>query len=77
MFTYERPAGADQYVLGLRSLDDFDGGAEPVVLFDPAVGSTDAAVAIDWFEPSLDGSTVALGVSEGGTENSTLRVLCS
>ena len=34
-------------------------------------------MAIDWFEPSPDGSMVALGVSEGGTENSTLRVLAS
>ena len=76
VFTSERLTGADQYVLALRSLSSLDVlDAPPVVLFDPAIGSADAAVAIDWFEPSPDGSMVALGVSEGGTENSTLQVL--
>ncbi len=76
VFTFERPPGADQYVLALRALDAIDSiDTAPVVLFDPAVGSADAAVAIDWFQPSPDGSMVALGVSEGGTENSTLQVL--
>lgn len=73
VFTYERLAGADQFVLAVRSLDTIDAAA--AVLFDPAAGSADAAVAVDWFEPSPDGSLVAFGVSEGGTENSTLRVL--
>ena len=31
VFTYERSAGADQYVLGLRSLDDFDAPPRRVV----------------------------------------------
>ncbi len=80
VFTYERLAGADQYVLALRSLDairssEATPGESPVVLFDPALGAVDGAVAVDWFEPSPDGTMVALGVSEGGTENSTLRVL--
>ena len=35
----------------------------------------DAAVAIDWFHPSADGAFVAYGLSEGGTENSTLHVM--
>ena len=73
VFTYERLAGADQFVLALRSLDAID--AASTVLFEPAAGSADAAVAVDWFHPSPDGSLVAFGVSEGGTENSTLRVL--
>ena len=86
VFTSERLAGADQYVLALRSLDAIESSdaspvessppeSQPIVLFDPALGAADAAVAIDWFEPSPDGTMVALGVSEGGTENSTLRVL--
>ncbi len=74
VFTSERLAGADQYVLGL-ALARRRSRSSPVVLFDPALGAADAAVAIDWFEPSPDGTMVALGVSEGGTENSTLRVL--
>ncbi len=73
VFTSERPAGNDQYVLALRSLDAIE--SSPTILFDPALGAADAAVAIDWFEPSPDGTMVAVGVSEGGTENSTLRVL--
>ncbi|MGH9134620.1 MAG: prolyl oligopeptidase family serine peptidase [Ilumatobacteraceae bacterium] len=49
--------------------------AAPVVLVDPAAGAADAAVAVDWFFTSPDGSLVAYGVSEGGTEDSVLRVI--
>ena len=34
-----------------------------------------AAVAIDWFEASSDGSQVAIGTSEGGDELSVLRLI--
>ena len=44
---------------------------------DPAVGTADSANAIDWFEASPDGSLVAVGTSEGGSEHSVLRVLAS
>jgi prolyl oligopeptidase len=37
--------------------------------------AADAAVAIDWYHPSHDGSLVAYGLSEGGTENSVLHVM--
>ena len=37
--------------------------------------AADGAVAIDWFHPSNDGSLVAYGLSEGGTENSVLHVM--
>jgi prolyl oligopeptidase len=40
------------------------------VLVDPA-----AAGAIDWYAPSPDGRHVAYGVSQGGSEDSTLHVL--
>jgi prolyl oligopeptidase len=69
----ERPAGAEQFLLTRRSAVSPD--TEPVVLLDPAAGVADAANAIDWFEASNDGSLVAVGTSEGGTENSVLRVL--
>ena len=49
----------------------------PVVLLDPAAGVADAANAVDWFEASADGALVAVGTSEGGTEDSVLRVLDS
>jgi prolyl oligopeptidase len=73
LFCLERPGGAEQFVLTRRSAVDPD--AAPVVLLDPAAGVADAANAIDWFEASDDGSLVAVGTSEGGTENSVLRVL--
>ena len=45
------------------------------MLVDPAVGTADAANAVDWFDASADGALVAVGTSEGGTEDSVLRVL--
>ena len=45
------------------------------MLLDPAVGTADSANAVDWFEASADGSLVAVGTSEAGSEHSVLRVL--
>ncbi|HSB85869.1 MAG TPA: prolyl oligopeptidase family serine peptidase [Ilumatobacteraceae bacterium] len=73
LFVLERAAGADQFALVLRSAVDND--EPPRVLLDPAQRAADGAVAIDWFEPSTDGALVAIGLSEGGTEQSTLSVL--
>jgi prolyl oligopeptidase len=73
LFVLERPAGADQFLLTVRSADD---AAEPArTLLDPATASADGASAIDWYAPSPDGSLIAVGVSEGGTERSTLRII--
>lgn len=73
LFVLERGRGADQFALVLRSASDAT--VAPRMLLDPAGAATDAAVAIDWYSPSPDGSQVALGLSEGGTENSVLRIL--
>ncbi len=73
LFVLERPAGAEQFVLSRRS--STDAAMAPTTLLDPASGAADAAVAIDWFEADDDGSLVAVGTSEGGTEESVLRVL--
>ncbi|MEA3185082.1 MAG: prolyl oligopeptidase [Ilumatobacteraceae bacterium] len=73
LFVLDRAAGADQFALILRS--SVDRAAPHTVLLDPARRAADAAVAIDWYEPSPDGSLVAIGLSEGGTENSTLSVI--
>jgi prolyl oligopeptidase len=73
LFVLERGRGADQFALVMRSA--LDAGAPARMLFDPAALAADGAVAIDWFHPSPDGSVVALGLSEGGTENSTLHLL--
>ena len=71
--TMERRTGEQQASLVVRSATAAD--APPLVLVDPAAGAADAAVAIDWFFVSPDGSLVAYGVSEGGTESSVLRVI--
>ncbi len=73
LFVLERAAGADQYSLVLRSAVDPTVPAR--TLIDPAALAADAAVAIDWFQPSPDGKVVAYGLSEGGSENSVLHVM--
>ena len=73
LFTLERGGGREQFVLVVRPVDDLD--APPRVLVDPAGLAGDAAVALDWFYPSVDGSRVAYGLSEGGDERSVLHVL--
>jgi prolyl oligopeptidase len=73
LFVLERFADAEQFALVLRSA--IDPTAPPITLVDPALLAADAAVAIDWFEPSPDGALVAYGTSEAGTEDSVLKVL--
>ncbi len=73
LFVLQRAAGADQFALVLRSAVDREAPAR--TLLDPAQRAADGAVAIDWYEPSPDGSLVAVGLSEGGTEQSTLSVI--
>ena len=45
------------------------------VLLDPNALSTDGTVALDWWAPSWDGRLLAHGLSERGSEDSTLRVM--
>jgi prolyl oligopeptidase len=73
LIVLERAAGADQHALYLRSATDPT--APGRLLLDPAAGVADAAMAIDWFEADDTGTTIALGLSEGGTEDSQLRLL--
>jgi prolyl oligopeptidase len=73
LVTMERRTGEQQASLVVRSAAS--AGATRLVLVDPAAGAADAAVAVDWFSTSPEGSLVAYGVSEGGTENSVLRVI--
>ena len=75
LFLLERGAGEQQASLVVRSLSD--PGGRRSLLIDPAADAHDAAVAIDWFFPSTDGELVAVGISEGGTENSVLRLVRS
>lgn len=73
LFLLERRPGADQFALVVRSASDPT--VEPRLLLDPAAMAHDGAVAIDWYHPDHDGNRVAVGLSEGGTEESVLHVL--
>ena len=73
VFSLERGGGQKQLSLVVRPVDEPAAAAR--LLVDPAALSADAATAIDWYHPSLDGRLVAYGVSEGGDERSVLRVL--
>ena len=71
-YFYQRQDGRlDQPVLVVRTGVD---GQERTIL-DPNVLSASGLVALDWWYPSDDGRLLAFGVSEGGTELSTLHVL--
>jgi len=52
-----------------------DDGRARRVLLDPAVLPGPEYSSLDWFVPSPDGRLVACGVSQGGSEQSTLRVV--
>lgn len=69
-FYQKRSGDQEQPVLYVR-----EGRQAPdLVLLDPAVLSPDATTALDWFYPSADGRLLAYGLSEGGSEQSTLHV---
>jgi prolyl oligopeptidase len=52
-----------------------DDGRARRVLLDPAVLPGPEHSSLDWFVPSPDGRLVACGISQGGSEQSTLRVI--
>ncbi|MGH7723874.1 MAG: prolyl oligopeptidase family serine peptidase [Candidatus Eiseniibacteriota bacterium] len=49
-------------------------GVADKVALDPNTFSADGTVALDWWYPSADGSKIAYGKSEGGSEQSTMYV---
>ncbi|MBV8715439.1 MAG: S9 family peptidase [Chloroflexi bacterium] len=70
-FYQRRDGRLDQPVLVSRDGPD---GQERTIL-DPNGLSAKGIVALDWWYPSDDGRLLAFGLSEGGTELSTLSVL--
>jgi prolyl oligopeptidase len=75
---YQRRSGRlDQPVLVLRVLRpaQHERDDEERVIVDPNARSACGIVALDWWYPSRSGRLLAYGLSEGGTELSTLRVL--
>src|SRR5216683_5593074 len=69
VFYERRAAGERQSVLLVRA------DARERALVDPNGLDRDGLVTLDWWYPSLDGGLVAYGLSRGGTELSTLRVI--
>ncbi len=65
--------GAEQPKLVYR---DGLAGAEQLLLDPATLGKgTETHYALDWYEPSWDGKTIAYGLSAGGSEASTLHVM--
>ena len=69
-FFVRRTAGMQQAALYVVDAD----GTERV-LVDPGPLSPDGTIALDWWAPSDDGELVCFGLSEAGSEDSTLRLL--
>jgi prolyl oligopeptidase len=74
IFSLDRWGDHDQAVIVVRSVDQ-PGPAEPRVVVDPHAATGDPTAAIDWFHPSRDGRLIAYGISAGGDEHSTLKVI--
>ncbi len=70
-FYLRRDPGENLGKLVVRTAPD----AAERVLLDPNTLGGDVHSAIDWYAPSWDGKHVAYGVSPGGSEDSTLRVI--
>ena len=71
-YFYQRRDGRqNQPVLYVR--DGVDGADR--VLLDPNALSVEGTTALDWFHPSEDGTLLAYGLSDDGSEESVLRVM--
>lgn len=71
LFFEQRPAGSNNFKLFLRHRGD-----APQILIDPTtMGSANAHVSLDWWQPSEDGRYLAYGLSESGSEASVLHVM--
>jgi len=72
-FYYKTSPGSDNRKLYVR---DASGSQERLLVDPEKLTSADGKhYSIDSFQPSLDGTYVAYGVSQGGSENSVLRVV--
>jgi prolyl oligopeptidase len=71
LFFQRRAADEEQAILYVQ--DGLDG--EPKLVIDPDALGDGAPVTLDWWYPSDDGRLLAYGLSEGGSEMSTLHVM--
>ncbi|HQR49242.1 MAG TPA: prolyl oligopeptidase family serine peptidase, partial [Steroidobacteraceae bacterium] len=70
LFYEQRPAGANNFKLFVRE------SGQDRLLIDPTTYDTDGHhVSLDWWEAAPDGSKVAFGLSQDGSEDSTLHVV--
>lgn len=60
-----QPPKEQPFLITFGSLDNPD---QATVLFDPNVIDSEGTTSVDWFEPSPDGSLVAISLSSGGSE---------
>ncbi|MGI5853383.1 MAG: prolyl oligopeptidase family serine peptidase [Bacillota bacterium] len=69
--------GKSQPVLMVIALEDLLSGAtsRARILVDPNKESQTGIVALDWWNPSADGSMLAYGLSKGGDEWSVLHIM--
>ncbi|WP_437725573.1 prolyl oligopeptidase family serine peptidase [Sorangium sp. So ce861] len=67
----DQPPKQQPFLVVMKSAND--PGSERIVV-DPEVVDPKGHTTIDWFVPSRDGKKVAVSLSQGGTENGTVRV---
>jgi prolyl oligopeptidase len=72
IFTSRRPAGANTTKLFVR---DGLAGADKLLVDPDATATSGAHNELDWWQASPDGSHVVFGISSGGSEESTLRII--
>ena len=66
-----QPPKSQPFLITLKSLED---PASEHVILDPNQLNSKGTTAIDFYVPSLDGRSVAVSLSEGGSEEGTVRV---
>jgi prolyl oligopeptidase len=69
-FIQQRPAGADNFKLFVRS-----GGRDRVLVDPTALAAGGGHWSMDWWKASSDGRYIVYGLSRDGSEDSTLHVL--
>lgn len=75
VFFSRRSGKQNQPVLCIRAANDAAPVDQSRVLIDPNALSDRGLVSLDWWEPTKDGSLLAFGTSESGSELSTLQVM--
>ena len=74
IFTQRRPAGANTAKLYMR---DGLSGADQLLIDPDATATMAEHNELDWWKASPDGKYVVFGMSSGGSEESTLRILAT